>query len=145
MAIMYDAFPARDRGLAMGLFMTGWSLGPFFGSLVGGYLTEHVHWRAIFYINIPVGLLSVVAAVFLLPRHNTDKEKIPLDWLGFASMTAAVTALLVAQPGTRGGLEQPLHRLSLWRSGSVVLPLHIRRAESEKSFRGVALFSQPYF
>jgi MFS transporter, DHA2 family, multidrug resistance protein len=96
MAIMYDAFPARDRGLAMGLFMTGWSLGPFFGPLVGGYLTEHVHWRAIFYINIPVGLLSVVAAFFLLPRRNADEEKIPLDWLGFASMTAAVTALLIA-------------------------------------------------
>src|SRR5262245_47854333 len=96
MAIMYDAFPARDRGLAMGLFMTGWSLGPFFGPLVGGYLTEHVYWRAIFYINIPVGLLSVVAAVFLLPRNNTDQEKIPLDWLGFSSMTAAITALLIA-------------------------------------------------
>jgi EmrB/QacA subfamily drug resistance transporter len=96
MAIMYDAFPARDRGLAMGLFMTGWSLGPFFGPLIGGYLTEHVHWRAIFYINIPVGLLSVVAAFFLLPRHSAEQEKIPLDWIGFASMTAAVTALLIA-------------------------------------------------
>ena len=96
MAIMYDAFPARDRGLAMGLFMTGWSLGPFFGPLIGGYLTEHVHWRAIFYINIPVGLLSVVAAFFLLPRHSAEQEKIPLDWLGFTSMTAAVTALLIA-------------------------------------------------
>jgi MFS transporter, DHA2 family, multidrug resistance protein len=48
LAIMFDAFPRHERGLAMGLFMTGWSLGPFFGPLLGGYLTEHVHWRAIF-------------------------------------------------------------------------------------------------
>jgi DHA2 family multidrug resistance protein len=96
MAIMYDAFPPRDRGLAMGLFMTGWSLGPFFGPLLGGYLTEHVHWRAIFYINIPVGLLSIVAAFFLLPQHSANQQKTPLDWLGFLSMTGAIAALLVA-------------------------------------------------
>jgi DHA2 family multidrug resistance protein len=96
MAIMYDAFPPRDRGLAMGLFMTGWSLGPFFGPLLGGYLTEHVHWRAIFYLNIPVGLLSIVAGFFLLPQNSADQQKTPLDWLGFLSMTAAIAALLVA-------------------------------------------------
>ncbi|MGH7826513.1 MAG: DHA2 family efflux MFS transporter permease subunit [Candidatus Binatia bacterium] len=96
MAIMYDAFPPRDRGLAMGLFMTGWSLGPFFGPLLGGYLTEHVHWRAIFYINIPVGLLSIVAAFFVLPQNRNNQQKAPFDWLGFLSMTGAVAALLVA-------------------------------------------------
>jgi DHA2 family multidrug resistance protein len=96
MAIMYDAFPPRDRGLAMGLFMTGWSLGPFFGPLLGGYLTEHVHWRAIFYINIPIGLLSIAAGFFLLPQGSAGQQKTPLDWLGFITMTAAVATLLVA-------------------------------------------------
>jgi len=55
MAIMFEAFPRHERGLAMGLFMTGWSLGPFLGPLLGGYLAEHVHWRAIYYINLPTG------------------------------------------------------------------------------------------
>jgi DHA2 family multidrug resistance protein len=75
-------------------FFDGLVSGTFLCPLIGGYLTEHVHWRAIFYINIPVGLLSVVAA-FLLPRRSADQEK-TFDWLGFASMTAAVTALLIA-------------------------------------------------
>jgi DHA2 family multidrug resistance protein len=68
MAIMFESFPRHERGLAMGLFMTGWSLGPFFGPLLGGYLTEHVHWRAIFYINLPTGLLSIISGYYLLPR-----------------------------------------------------------------------------
>ncbi|MGH7771161.1 MAG: DHA2 family efflux MFS transporter permease subunit [Candidatus Binatia bacterium] len=96
MAIMYEAFPPYERGLAMGLFMTGWSLGPFFGPLLGGYLTEHVHWRAIFYINIPVGLLSIVAAFFLLPRQTTAERKTPFDLFGFVMMIGAVATLLLA-------------------------------------------------
>lgn len=96
MAIMYEAFPPHERGLGMGLFMTGWSLGPFFGPLLGGYLTEHVHWRAIFYINIPVGLLSIVAAFFLLPSRKNEERASPFDLFGFLTMTGAVAALLLA-------------------------------------------------
>lgn len=96
MAIMYEAFPPHERGLAMGLFMTGWSLGPFFGPLLGGYLTEHVHWRAIFYINIPVGLLSIVAAFFTLRRKNVEEKRKPFDLLGFVTLTVAVSTLLLA-------------------------------------------------
>jgi MFS transporter, DHA2 family, multidrug resistance protein len=96
MALMYETFPPHERGLGMGLFMTGWSLGPFFGPLLGGYLTEHVHWRAIFYINIPVGILSIVSAYFVLPPRSSTAQKIPLDWTGFVTLTAGVTALLLA-------------------------------------------------
>lgn len=96
MAIMYETFPPHERGLGMGLFMTGWSLGPFFGPLLGGYLTENVHWRAIFYINIPVGLLGIVSAYFILPRKSPTAHQTPLDWAGFATLTAGVTALLLA-------------------------------------------------
>jgi MFS family permease len=96
MAIMFEAFPPHERGLAMGLFMTGWSLGPFFGPVLGGYLTEHVNWRAIFYINIPAGLLSIVSAYFILPRGKAKEKKTPLDLLGFLTLTGAVVTLLLA-------------------------------------------------
>ena len=94
----------------MGLFMTGWSLGPFFGPLLGGYLTEHVHWRAIFYINIPVGLLSIVAAFFLLPRKEAPERGKPLDFPGFLTLTGAVVALLLAlsQGNKEGWASRPI-------------------------------------
>jgi len=97
MAIMFEAFPRHERGLAMGLFMTGWSLGPFFGPLLGGYLTEHVHWRAIFYINLPTGLLSIVSGYYLLPRKPAKSPKSsPLDLPGLITMTGAMVTLLLA-------------------------------------------------
>ncbi len=97
MAIMFEAFPRHERGLAMGLFMTGWSLGPFFGPLVGGYLTEHVHWRAIFYINLPTGLLSIVSGYYLLPRAPAKSPSAaPLDLIGLITMAAATVSLLLA-------------------------------------------------
>jgi DHA2 family multidrug resistance protein len=115
MAIMYDVFPPRERGLALGLYMTGWSLGPFFGPLLGGYLTEHVHWRAIFSINIPVGLLSIVAAFFLLPRRSADQKKTPFDLVGFTTMTGAVATLLIAlsQGHEKGWSSGPIVSLFL--------------------------------
>jgi EmrB/QacA subfamily drug resistance transporter len=96
MAIMFEAFPRHERGLAMGLFMTGWSLGPFLGPILGGYLAEHVHWRAIFYINLPTGLLSVVAGYYILPRTKTHERAAPLDGFGLVTMVGAAVALLLA-------------------------------------------------
>ncbi|MGB7946802.1 MAG: DHA2 family efflux MFS transporter permease subunit [Candidatus Binatia bacterium] len=96
MAIMFEAFPRHERGLAMGLFMTGWSLGPFFGPLLGGYLTEHVHWRAIFYINLPTGVLSIVSGYYLLPRAPSKASAAPLDAFGLITMAGATVTLLLA-------------------------------------------------
>ena len=96
MAIMFEAFPRNERGLAMGLFMTGWSLGPFLGPLLGGYLAEHVHWRAIFYINLPTGLLSILAGYYILPRTKSHAAPAPLDVVGLVTMIGATIALLLA-------------------------------------------------
>ncbi len=96
MAIMFEAFPRNERGLAMGLFMTGWSLGPFVGPILGGYLAEHVHWRAIFYINLPTGVLSILAGYYILPRTKSHTAAAPLDGFGLVTMIGATIALLLA-------------------------------------------------
>jgi DHA2 family multidrug resistance protein len=96
MAIMFEAFPRNERGLAMGLFMTGWSLGPFLGPLLGGYLAEHMHWRAIFYINLPTGVLSIIAGYYILPRTKSHAAAAPLDGAGLVTMIGATIALLLA-------------------------------------------------
>ena len=95
MSIMYEAFPRNERGLAMGLFMTGWSLGPFFGPPAGGYLAQYVSWRTIFYLPLPTLILAIMAAVVILPRRSASHEPSGFDLLGFVTLTGGLVCMLL--------------------------------------------------
>ena len=95
MSIMYEAFPRNERGLAMGLFMTGWSLGPFFGPPAGGYLAQAISWRAIFYLPLPTLTLAILAAAFILPRRPADHTLPTFDLLGFLTLTGGLVTMLL--------------------------------------------------
>lgn len=60
-AIIASIFPASDRGKALGITITGSFLGMFMGPVLGGFLTEYLGWRSIFFINVPLGVLATVA------------------------------------------------------------------------------------
>ena len=60
MVMLYEAFPAEQRGLAMGLFIMVASFGPTLGQSVGGYLVQEISWRAIFFLALPSGLLGTI-------------------------------------------------------------------------------------
>ena len=66
-AIMYQLFPPSQRGLALGLSMVGWSVGPAIGPIVGGYLVEIFNWRAAFYAAIPLGVEASCALFSFCP------------------------------------------------------------------------------
>lgn len=103
MAILYETFPQEQRGLSMGVLMFGLSFGPAIGPSVGGYLIEHLSWRAIFYINIPVGILGLFLASMILPKISQVK-KVSLDAFGLASLTLCLVPLLIAlSQGRREG------------------------------------------
>ncbi len=68
MTILHETYPPHKRGMAMGIFMAGMSFGPAIGPSLGGYLVDHWSWRAVFYINLPIGLVALVAAALTLLR-----------------------------------------------------------------------------
>ncbi|RMF91936.1 MAG: DHA2 family efflux MFS transporter permease subunit [Nitrospinota bacterium] len=103
MAILYETFPSEQRGLSMGVLMFGLSFGPAIGPSVGGYLIEYLSWRAIFYINIPAGLVGLLLAGMLLPKTQRAKS-VSLDALGLLSLTLCLVPLLLAlSQGRREG------------------------------------------
>ena len=59
-AVMLEAFPPRDRGKAMGLWSVGIIVAPILGPVLGGWLTDDLSWRWVFYVNVPVGILAIV-------------------------------------------------------------------------------------
>jgi DHA2 family multidrug resistance protein len=103
--IMFQIFPAEKRGLAMGVNSLGFSFGPMVGPVLGGYLLEHASWRVIFYINVPVGLLSILLAYLVLPSPS-HQERRRLDILGLLSMALfLVTFLLALTQGREEGWD----------------------------------------
>ena len=64
--------------------------------MLGGFLTEHVSWRAIFYLNIPVAIGAVAAALFAVRESRDTTVGREVDYLGVATLTGALTALVLA-------------------------------------------------
>jgi MFS family permease len=97
--------PARMR-LALSIQAAAQSVGLGLGPTLGGLLTQTVGWRAVYWINVPVGCLAVVAGRYLLPRSRQLSRTDSFDWQGAALLGAATTALLVAL-SVIGGLPAP--------------------------------------
>jgi len=95
MAMLYRIVPREKMGMAMGIFGIGVSFAPALGPTLGGYLVEYVDWRLIFYINVPFGLVGVVAAYALLPRAG-QSVRLRFDWWGFLTIGTGLFALLLA-------------------------------------------------
>lgn len=99
MAIVGDLVPPRDRGRYQGLFGAVFGATSVLGPLLGGVFTEHLSWRWVFYVNLPVGVvaLAVIATVLHIPRKST---KHVIDYLGTFLIAAVATCLvLVASLG----------------------------------------------
>ncbi|MFF8928828.1 DHA2 family efflux MFS transporter permease subunit [Streptomyces longwoodensis] len=99
MAIVGDIVPPRERGRYQGLFGAVFGATSVLGPLLGGLFTEHLSWRWVFYINLPVGVvaLAVIAAVLHIPRKGTRHV---IDYLGtFLIASLATCLVLVASLG----------------------------------------------
>jgi DHA2 family multidrug resistance protein len=92
-AVLLEAFPRRQAGLAMALFGLGVMVGPTVGPTLGGWLTDNYGWPWIFYINIPIGAL----AAFLIATYVRDRTKqaraTSVDAMGIALLAVSVGAL----------------------------------------------------
>ncbi|HEU4392997.1 MAG TPA: MFS transporter [Solirubrobacterales bacterium] len=96
LSIITDAFPAAERGKAMGMWAGVSALALAVGPVLGGFLTEHVSWRAIFYLNIPVAIGAVTAALFAVRESRDTSVGREVDFAGVAVLTATLTALVLA-------------------------------------------------
>ncbi|MEO1950850.1 DHA2 family efflux MFS transporter permease subunit, partial [Thioclava sp.] len=88
---MLDINPREKHGQAMAMFGAGIMLGPIIGPTLGGYLTEVINWRWVFYINVPLGMIAIAGSAFFLPE--TPKKKIGFDFFGFAALAVAIGSL----------------------------------------------------
>lgn len=93
-AILRESFPPEEQGMAMGIYGFGVVLGPAFGPVLGGWLTDNFSWRMIFLINIPIGILNLIlVSRFLHDPSYLKREKGKLDLLGLGFLVLGLGAL----------------------------------------------------
>ena len=94
--IVADLFPPLERGRHQGL-LAAISILPFtVGPSLGGWITDHFSWRWAWYVNVPLGIVAIVAAAFLLPDFRPRRTHRRIDWAGIVALCGWITPLLLA-------------------------------------------------
>ena len=113
-AIIGDIIPPRQRGRYQGYFGGVWAVSSIAGPLLGGFFTDSLSWRWIFYVNIPLGLiaLTVIAARLHLPVHKVLHK---IDFPGAILLAGSVLSLLLLT--VLGGATYPWNSAPIWELG----------------------------
>jgi EmrB/QacA subfamily drug resistance transporter len=95
MAMLFRAFPPSERAAASAVLAIPITVAPALGPLLGGYLVDYAEWRWIFFLNVPVGIVAIVASALLL-REEVQGGVGKLDLPGFVLSAASFTAIIYA-------------------------------------------------
>ena len=93
LSIIAATFPPRQRGTAIGIWAGTAALALALGPLVGGLLTEHISWSWIFFVNVPIGVIAIVASLILIPESRDESAEQRLDLPGLATSGIGLFAL----------------------------------------------------
>src|SRR5689334_939303 len=96
LSIITQAFPPEQRGTAIGTWAGVSALALAIGPVVGGFLTEYVSWRAIFFINPPIAIIAVGVTLFAARESRDETVDRTVDYTGIAAVTVGLTALVLA-------------------------------------------------
>jgi MFS transporter, DHA2 family, multidrug resistance protein len=91
-AVMLDSFSAQERGSAMAIWGIGVMLGPIMGPTLGAWLTDNYSWHWVFFINLPIGILTVLGLMAFMPETERGHDR-RFDWFGFLALAVGIGAL----------------------------------------------------
>ncbi|HZR25148.1 MAG TPA: DHA2 family efflux MFS transporter permease subunit [Vicinamibacterales bacterium] len=95
-AVLLEAFTPQDRGKAMGFWALGIVVAPIMGPVLGGWLTDNYSWRWVFYINLPVGIASIVMTkLFIFDPPYLRQENRGVDYWGIGLLAVGIAALQI--------------------------------------------------
>jgi EmrB/QacA subfamily drug resistance transporter len=94
LAIISASFGEEDRGRAIGTWSGATAITTALGPVIGGWLIEHVSWRAVFFLNLPLALMALVLVFRFVPESRDEEESGKLDWSGAALATLSLGGLV---------------------------------------------------
>jgi DHA2 family multidrug resistance protein len=95
-AVLLESFPPQDRGKAMGFWGLGIVVAPLLGPVLGGWLTDSYSWRWVFYINVPIGVASIIMTrLFVFDPHYIKRASSKIDYWGIGMLAVGIGLLQV--------------------------------------------------
>ena len=94
--IVADIYSPRERASVQGWLSSVWGVAAIVGPLTGAWLVQHFSWSVIFWVNLPIGLISMLMLARWLPAHQQEEKSAPLNLAGSGWLMLCVSALLVA-------------------------------------------------
>jgi DHA2 family multidrug resistance protein len=95
-AILLETFPREEHGMAMAIFGVGIMFGPIIGPLVGGWITDNWSWHWIFFVNVPIGILSILMTMaFIVNPPYMERTRMRIDYRGILFLAVGLGCLQV--------------------------------------------------
>jgi EmrB/QacA subfamily drug resistance transporter len=146
-AIVGDVFPPRERARWSGAMSAVWALASVLGPLIGGGLTDHVHWRWVFYVNLPLGAIALTVLLVGMPAVQPISDIRRLDYRGIPLLLGSVVPMLLAF--SWAGTEYPWlspQILGLFSVSILAIVLFFfAEAQAEDPLVPLSLFKDPIF
>jgi DHA2 family multidrug resistance protein len=151
-AVMLDLYPMAMIPRVMSIWSAAVILGPIFGPILGGSITENIDWRWVFYINLPVGILATFGVFNFMARDDGGRER-PFDFIGFGALIAFVAGLQVMLDRGPGRdwfdskeiwIEAAIAATGLWvfvlQTATAEHPFFHRDLAKDRNFIGTTIF-----
>ncbi|MGQ9718478.1 MAG: MFS transporter [Nitrososphaerales archaeon] len=107
-AMITDATPKNELGFFLGVNQIAFRFGAMAGLTVSGVILSFLDWRALFYINVPIGIFGTVWAHRRLKEIASVERSAPIDWVGFITFTASITSFLLALTFATYGIAEQI-------------------------------------
>jgi EmrB/QacA subfamily drug resistance transporter len=143
--VVGDLFPPAERGKYVGLVTAVFGVSAVIGPTLGGFITDSFSWHWIFYINIPLGIITIILFAFFFPHFRLDNLKHKIDYAGITALVLAVIPLMLAL--SWGGTEYPwvsVPVISLFAlSAAAAIAFPIVEGKSEEPIVPLHIFKNP--
>jgi EmrB/QacA subfamily drug resistance transporter len=141
LAIISASFSEEDRGGAIGTWSGFTAITAAIGPVVGGWLIEHVSWRAVFFINLPLAIVVLLVSFYRVPESRDENENRSLDWLGAATATISLGSIVYGLiESSRLGFGHTAVLVALFTGGFLLLAFLFVEARAANPMLPLALF-----